>query len=100
MKALIQGTRICQTVPDDKTFPVHNDLQWVSVSDDTVVDKDRWVDGAVVKYVEPVPSALDKIMVLETAITPRRIRDSVLTDDGRAWLDSQEKLIAVERGKL
>ena len=53
MKALIQGTRICQLVDDDKTFEVHSDLQWVDVADDTVVDADTYVDGKVVKYVEP-----------------------------------------------
>ena len=44
--------------------------------------------------------AQEKIEQLEIAITPRRIRDSVLTDDGKKWLDDQEKLIAVERAKL
>ena len=44
--------------------------------------------------------AQEKIEQLEIAITPRRIRDSVLTADGKTWLDDQEKLIAVERAKL
>ena len=47
-----------------------------------------------------VELAQDKIYLLEAAVTPRRIRDSVLTDDGKKWLDDQEKLIAVERAKL
>lgn len=41
-----------------------------------------------------------EIQILEGAITPRRMRESVLTADGKAWLDDQEKLIAVERAKL
>ena len=44
--------------------------------------------------------AQEKIWELEMAITPRRIRDSILTADGKTWLDDQEKLIAVERAKL
>ncbi len=44
--------------------------------------------------------AQEKIFELETAVTPRRMRDSVLTADGKTWLDDQEKLIAVERAKL
>jgi len=101
MKALIQGTRICETVADDKTFPVHSDLQWVSVADGTVVDKDRWVDGAVVKYVEPVPSALNKIMVLESAVTNRRIRDALSGDaDALKFIADVEDEISIERGKL
>ena len=53
MKALIQGTRICQLVADDATFEVHEDLKWVDVADDTVACWDTYVDGKVVKYVEP-----------------------------------------------
>ena len=44
--------------------------------------------------------AQEKIEQLEAAVTPRRIRDSILTADGKTWLDDQEKLIAVEREKL
>ena len=44
--------------------------------------------------------AQENIWTLEAAVTPRRLRDSILTDDGKKWLDDQEKLIAVERGKL
>ena len=53
MKALVHGSRICELVDDDKTFPVHSDLKWVDVADGTVIDADTWVDGKVVKYVEP-----------------------------------------------
>ena len=45
-------------------------------------------------------AALLKIFKLEGEITPRRLRDSVLTSDGKTWLEDQEKLIAVERAKL
>ena len=95
-KALVHETRICEF---GTPFPVHEDLKWVDVADDTT-EQDTYVDGAVVKYVEPVPTVLDKIMDLEAAVTPRRMRDSVLTEDGKKWLDDQEKLIAVERAKL
>tara|TARA_R100000808_G_scaffold3619_1_gene12662 strand:- start:2 stop:298 length:297 start_codon:yes stop_codon:yes gene_type:complete len=50
-KALIQGSRICQLA--DKVFEVADGLTWVDVADDTVVDLDTYVDGKVVKYVEP-----------------------------------------------
>lgn len=53
MKALVQGTRICQVVADNATFPVHSDLQWVDVADDTVENKDTYIDGKVVKYSDP-----------------------------------------------
>tara|TARA_Y100000296_G_C5009932_1_gene174561 strand:- start:183 stop:485 length:303 start_codon:yes stop_codon:yes gene_type:complete len=52
MKALIQGTRICDLVDDDKTFEVHSDLKWVNVADDTT-QQDTYVEGKVVKFVAP-----------------------------------------------
>ena len=96
-KALVQGTRICQF---GTPFPVHEDLKWVDVADDTTT-QDTFVDGAVVKYVEPVPTVQSKIEMLETAVTPRRIRDAFAGDaDALKFIADQEKLIAVERGKL
>ena len=44
--------------------------------------------------------ARQEIIRLESEISNRRIRDSILTADGKTWLDDQEKLIAVERAKL
>ena len=48
----------------------------------------------------PKREAMANILSLEGEITPRRIRDSVLTDDGKTWLENKEKEIAVERAKL
>ena len=59
-----------------------------------LAEEKTWADGADRR------EAMDKIYELENAITPRRMRDSVLTADGKTWLDDQEKLIGVERGKL
>jgi hypothetical protein len=59
MKALVQGTRICQVVDDDKTFEVHSDLKWVDVADGTT-DFDTWIDNKVVKYVAPTPTYKEK----------------------------------------
>ena len=50
MKALVQGTRICEVA--DASFPVAPGLQWVDVPDDTT-SQDTYVDGAVVKYAAP-----------------------------------------------
>jgi len=51
-KALIYDTRICEV--RDEVFEVSSDLQWVDVADDTVASIDTYVDGAVVKYIDPV----------------------------------------------
>ena len=48
----------------------------------------------------PKRAAMAKLLSLEDEITPRRIRDSVLTADGKTWLENKEKEIGVERAKL
>ncbi len=64
------------------------------------------VDGDTVTVTKPAVAksaaeiAQEKIYELEAAVTQRRLRDAHLTDDGKKWLDDQEKLIAVERAKL
>lgn len=109
MKALIQGTRICDLVDDDKTFEVHADLKWVDVADGTT-DRDTYVDGKVVKKPDPSTpttseAALAQIDVFEAQVTQRRIRDAGADDAGgsqagRDWMKAQEAKIATERGKL
>ena len=49
---------------------------------------------------EPHREALTAIQSLESEITPRRIREAVLTAEGKAWLDAQEKAIELQRNKL
>ena len=44
--------------------------------------------------------AQDKIFELEAAISQRRLRDAVLTEDGKAWLTNKEQAISAERSKL
>jgi len=102
-RALIQGTRICEFVATEADqFEVHPDLQWIEVADDTT-EQDTFIDGSVVKYVEPAPTTeeilLGQITVLENEITPRRLREAVLgTDNG--WLASKEAEIAAVRAQL
>ena len=43
---------------------------------------------------------INKIMELEALETPRRLAESILTDEGKAWLTSNRDKIATERGKL
>ena len=57
-------------------------------------EEKAWADEA------PKRNALNEIHRLEGTITPRRLRDSVLTDEGKAWLADVETKIASERGKL
>ena len=64
---------------------------------------DAYVDGEATRVYSCTDKsasvlAQEKIEFLEMAISPRRLRDSILTSDD--WLTNQENLIAVERGKL
>ena len=63
-------------------------------------DKDTGAATRVYTCTDKSASVLaqEKIEQLEMAITPRRVRDAILTSDD--WLTNQENLIAVERGKL
>jgi|TARA_R110000803_G_scaffold50753_2_gene105166 hypothetical protein len=45
-------------------------------------------------------NARDEIMRLETLETPRRLAESVLTAEGKTWLQSSRDAIAAERAKL
>lgn len=67
-----------------------------------IVDKDKKTitqDTATENSVTARKNIMNEIQRLEELITSRRLRDAIAgTDDG--WLANQEKLIAVERGKL
>ena len=64
------------------------------------------VDGDTVTVTRPAIAksaaeiAQEKIYELEAAVTPRRLRDAVLTEDGKAWLTNKEQAISAERSKL
>ena len=58
-------------------------------------DQDTWT----AEY-EAWKSAMDEILRLEGLETPRRIAESVLSDEGKAWLTANRDKIATERGKL
>ena len=57
-------------------------------------EEKAWSDSA------PARTALGKIRKLEGGITSRRVRDSILTSDGKTWLTNKEAEIAAERSKL
>jgi hypothetical protein len=62
-KALTNKTQILEVCDDE--FPVHSDLVWVDVSDDTTAS-DTYVDGAVVKFIypelPPAPTLVEQIL--------------------------------------
>ena len=48
----------------------------------------------------PPKKVKHQIADLESTITPRRLRDAVLTDEGRVWLEDVEAQINMLRGQL
>ena len=68
-----------------------------------IVDKDKktiTLDTATKNSVTVVRNAEDEIHKLESTITPRRLRDALANDEGKAWVAAVESKIATERGKL
>ena len=53
-----------------------------------------WADGKATR------NAMVEIEKLESSITPRRLRDALANDEGKAWVAAVEAKIATERGKL
>ena len=49
---------------------------------------------------EQVEKYTKEIVSLEIAVTPRRAREAILTEEGKLWLDAQDKKIAEVRVKL
>ncbi len=77
----ISGTTITEW-PDGVPLPTQAEV------DQTVVDYQAW------------KTIMDEILRLEALETSRRIAESVLTDEGKAWLTANRDLIAAERSKL
>jgi hypothetical protein len=74
--------------------PSGNPAYWVVSGTDLTHD-------SVAEAVQvPKDAAMVEINRLEAEITPRRVREATLTDDGKTWLAAQEALIQAERDKL
>jgi len=56
--------------------------------------------GAPIPFALPAPSIVSQILALEATITERRLREAVLTDEGKVWLASVDAQIAALRGQL
>ena len=57
-------------------------------------EEQEWADGAAAR------DAMEEIHKLEAQETPRRLAESVLSDDGKAWLTANRENIVIERAKL
>ena len=60
----------------------------------------RDAEEQAVADAQPSQDAQAEIAKLEAEISPRRVREAVLTAEGKTWLEDQEALIAIERAKL
>jgi|DEB0MinimDraft_10_1074344.scaffolds.fasta_scaffold04561_2 hypothetical protein len=77
MKALIEGSRICQIVAPGSEFEVAPGLIWIDVADNVTEITHRYVNGGVEAIPAPVVSTADQIKALESSITPRMIREAI-----------------------
>ena len=57
-------------------------------------EEKEWADGASAR------NATAEIHRLEAQETSRRLAESVLSDDGKAWLTANREKIIIERAKL
>tara|TARA_R100001594_G_C3923408_1_gene236293 strand:+ start:186 stop:485 length:300 start_codon:yes stop_codon:yes gene_type:complete len=76
-----------------------DDSSQIVIHDDTVLPS----DSDLLAECEKLASRqviINKIIELEALETPRRLAESILTDEGKAWLTSNRDKIATERGKL
>jgi len=62
------------------------------------LEEDRELTG--IKADDATRAVMAKIIGIEAKITPRRLREAVMTVAGRTWLGSVEAQIALARAKL
>lgn len=95
-----------QTVRIDQSF-VMDEIQYPSnwIRSMTVLERIEF--GAIEIPEDPVPeptpyiqTPMDEIRSLEASVTPRRIREAVLTEEGKIWLANIEAQIAVLRQSI
>ena len=60
----------------------------------------RDAEEAAEAAAQPTRAIHGELRRLESLETPRRLAESVLTDEGKAWLTANRDKIATERGKL
>jgi len=82
------------TDPSDKTYA------------NLIILDDQYTKPTEVTYTTWATSSasrdeiLSNIYALEGLETPRRLAESILSDDGKAWLTVNREKIAIERAKL
>lgn len=62
-----------------------------------------WLEAGGVPLPEdapPQPTVEDAIRAIEATITPRRTREALLSDEGKAWILAQDARIATLREQL
>jgi hypothetical protein len=78
----------------------------VSILTHTVTEEQpAWVEGVLtqqwrVDEITGVPRIMQDIQVLEGQITQRRLREAVLSQEGKDWLEAKEAQIAALREQL
>ena len=82
------------------TYEVKLDTTFAISADGVAGTENKRAMTDAEKATQDVKNARDEIMRLENLETPRRLAESVLSDEGKAWLTANRDKIATERAKL
>lgn len=91
--AFVIDGKVHETFCGEQMFDIHKDLRksWHEC-DQEVQEHWEYADGifSAPVIVDDGLTAITKITLLEATITPRRLRDAVLTQGGEQWLAAVE----------
>lgn len=89
-----------ETVVTVDAYEVKLDTTFVISADGVAGTENKRAMTTAEKATQNSNHARDEIMRLESLETPRRLAESVLSDEGKAWLTANRDKIATERSKL
>ena len=81
-------------------MPRYHMIDGVKVQFSDEEETARNAEEAAEAAAQPTRAIHGEIRRLESLETPRRLAESVLTDEGKAWLTANRDNIVTERGKL
>lgn len=97
MKALIYAGKVVQLA--EQSFPVHKGLMWQECPAE-VTPGWNYANGVFTSPVDTSWTNPDaELQTLEASVTQRRLREAILTQEGKDWLLAHEAKITAARAK-
>lgn len=96
--ARIENGIVIERLDAKELPPFHPSLYWVECPAEC---KEGWLfdEGEFTLQPLPLPSVASQILAIEAQITPRRMREAILTTEGAAWLSAKEAEIEALRAQ-